>query len=103
MIRVPQSGDLAEDIRRIIHSINHSEVILAFSACGTEVTDGGGSGGGGGAPTSSTYLTLSVDPTLTNERVLTPGDGLTAVDGGANGAYTLAVSDMYHPFLLMGG
>lgn len=101
MIRVPQSGDVSEDIRRLIHSVNHSEVVLVFSACGTELTEGGS--GSGGAPTSSSYLTLSLDPTLSNERVLTPGDGIVAVDAGANAAYTVAVSDLYHPFLTMGG
>lgn len=63
----------------------------------------GSGGGGGGAPTNATYLTLTFDGTLTAERVLTPSDGLFAIDAGANGAYTIRVSDLYHPFLLMGG
>lgn len=48
-------------------------------------------GVGGGAPTTSQYLTLATDGTLTNERVLTPGSGLTGTDGGAGSTYTLAV------------
>jgi hypothetical protein len=52
---------------------------------------GTGSGGGGGAPTTSQYVTLATDATLSNERVLTAGDGLTLTDGGAGGNATLAV------------
>ena len=51
----------------------------------------GSAGGGGGAPTTSQYITLATDGTLTAERVLSPGAGLTGTDGGAGGNYTLAV------------
>jgi hypothetical protein len=50
-------------------------------------------GGGGGAPTTATYLTLSTDGTLTNERVLTAGTGLTSTDSGAGAALTLSIAD----------
>lgn len=46
-------------------------------------------GGGGGAPTNATYLTLSLNGTLTNERVLTPGTNISFVDTGANGTLTI--------------
>jgi hypothetical protein len=49
-------------------------------------------GGGGGAPVNAEYLVLSADATLTDERVFTAGTGLSAVDGGAGGNYTLSVS-----------
>lgn len=42
-----------------------------------------------GAPTTAQYLTLATHASLSAERVFTPGTGLSAVDGGANGAYTL--------------
>ncbi len=49
-----------------------------------------GGGGGGGAPVNATYLVLSLDATLTNERVFVPTVGsLAAIDGGAGGNYTL--------------
>lgn len=48
-------------------------------------------GGGGGAPTNAEYVVLSLDPTLTDERVLTAGTGIALVDGGANGPVTLSV------------
>ena len=55
---------------------------------------GGGSSGGSvvsGAPVAASYLTLAADSSLSSERVFTPGSGLSAVDGGAGGAYTLSV------------
>jgi len=49
----------------------------------------GGGGGGGGAPSDATYLTLSLNGTLTNERVFAPAARLSATDGGAGGNYVL--------------
>ncbi|MBN86440.1 MAG: hypothetical protein CL885_02835, partial [Dehalococcoidia bacterium] len=37
------------------------------------------------------YLVLAATASLTNERVFTPGSGLTATDAGANGNYTLSI------------
>lgn len=45
--------------------------------------------GGGGAPTNATYVTMSLNATLTNERVLAVGSPITMVDGGANANVTL--------------
>lgn len=47
-------------------------------------------GGGAGAPTNATYVTMSLNGVLTNERVLTAGTGITIVDGGANGPVTIS-------------
>jgi hypothetical protein len=47
-------------------------------------------GSGGGGVTTATFLTLSLDGTLTNERVLTAGSGLAFVDTGANGTLTVS-------------
>ena len=49
-------------------------------------------GGGGGAPTNASYLVLGTNVTLTNERVLTAGTGITLTDGGAGGNLTIAAS-----------
>lgn len=49
-----------------------------------------GGGGGGGAPTDAQYLTLAVNSTLTNERVLTAGTGISFTDAGAGGTLTVA-------------
>jgi len=48
-------------------------------------------GGGGGAPDNATYVTMSLNATLTQERVLTAGTGISIVDGGANNPVTLNV------------
>lgn len=64
--------------------------------------------GGSGAPTGSPYVTMALDGTLTNERVLTAGAGITITDGGANGPVTIASSAAVTPpawpriMLLMG-
>lgn len=48
------------------------------------------SGGGGGAPVNATYVVLSLNGTLTNERVLTAGSNITLTDGGAGSTITIA-------------
>lgn len=49
-----------------------------------------GASGNSGAPTDATYLTVSLDGTLSAERTLSAGLGIGASDGGVNGAaYTL--------------
>ena len=66
-------------------------------------TDGAGllswvtGGGGGGAPTGATYTVMSLDATLSAERVLSAGTGITLTDGGANGNATLAVNQAFAP------
>jgi hypothetical protein len=52
-----------------------------------------GGGGGGGAPTDATYVTLTNNASLTNERVLTAGVGISITDGGANSPMTLDNAD----------
>jgi len=45
--------------------------------------------GGGGAPTNASYVTIGLNGTLTDERTLAVGAGLSLADGGANAAVTL--------------
>lgn len=49
-------------------------------------------GSGGGAPTDAAYVTLSTDATLTDERVLTAGTGISIVDGGAGSTVTVSAT-----------
>lgn len=49
----------------------------------------------GGAPTTSQYVTLATDSTLTAERVLTAGNGVQILDGGANNPVTLATRQQH--------
>lgn len=46
----------------------------------------------GGAPASSSYIVATADGTLTNERVITSGKGITLIDTGANGILQINVS-----------
>lgn len=69
--------------------------VLIFDSDTGELVYGfvSGSGGGGGAPTDAQYLTLATNGSLSGERVLTPGTGLVAADGGAGSSYTLGISN----------
>jgi hypothetical protein len=58
--------------------------------------------GGGGAPANATYVTMSLNATLTDERVLTPGTGIDLLDGGAGGAVTLSVDATFAEILANG-
>jgi len=49
-----------------------------------------GGGGGGGAPTDAEYVVMSLNGTLTNERVLTAGAGISVTDGGPGSNATIA-------------
>jgi len=51
------------------------------------------SGGAGGAPASATYVTLTTNDFLTNERALKAGTGLNLIDSGAGSDVTLGVND----------
>lgn len=70
--------------------------VLSWNAASSQwkpAAASGGGGGGGGAPTDATYLTLSTNGTLTNERVLTEGTNIDLVDGGAGSTLTLNVAN----------
>ena len=49
-----------------------------------------GGGGGGGAPTNAEYVVMTLNGTLTNERVLAAGSGISLTDGGAGSNATIA-------------
>ena len=49
--------------------------------------------GGSGAPTTSAYVTIGSDASLSAERSLTAGTGLSLSDGGANSTVTLAINN----------
>lgn len=49
-------------------------------------------GGGGVAPADAEYVVMALDPTLTDERVLTAGAGISITDGGAGGNATVAAT-----------
>jgi hypothetical protein len=75
--------------------------VIASSA-GPGAVDVTVSGGGGGAPVNAEYLVLSTDATLTDERVFTAGTGISVVDGGAGGAFTVSVDATWAEILVNG-
>jgi len=50
----------------------------------------GGGTGSGGAPVDASYVLITNDPTLTNDRALAAGTGIAIVDGGVNGNVTIS-------------
>mgnify|MGYP003655706637 CR=1 FL=1 len=72
-------------------SASNSISASAFIGDGSELTNLPG-GGGGGAPTDAQYVVLATNGSLSQERVLTAGDGIALVDAGANGAITVSAS-----------
>lgn len=64
--------------------------------------------GGSGAPVGSSYVTIAADGTLTDERRLTAGSGISITDNGAGSTVVIASSAALAPapyprlFLLMG-
>ena len=70
----------------------------AYIIGGTNITTATASNGQitigvtGLAPSTASYLTITTDSTLTAERTIAIGTGLTASDAGANGAYTISIN-----------
>ena len=65
------------------------------------------SGGSGGAPVGSKYVIVGpADATLTNERIITAGAGISITDAGAGSTLTIdataAAPSILRTFLLMG-
>lgn len=58
-----------------------NELLVYDGEAWTEITGGGG---GGGAPDDATYLTLTTNATLTQERVLTAGAAIAFVNADPN-------------------
>jgi hypothetical protein len=72
--------------------IDNSAIATGYVLKATSSTAAGWaaeSGGGGGAPTNAEYVTLATDATLTNERVLTNGQSIRVIDGGAGNNVTV--------------
>jgi hypothetical protein len=64
---------------------------MAFP-CAIVDNEANAGGGGGGAPVNAQYVVMAADGTLTQERVLTAGTGISIVDGGAGGPVTISAT-----------
>lgn len=76
----------------LILNFTGAGVTATLTSAGLVTVDVPG-GGGGGAPVDATYLVLTANGTLTNERIFTTGTGLSAVDSGAGAALTLNLAN----------
>lgn len=63
--------------------------IMKYNSSGQWVCDTDQTGAGGGAPLDASYAVLGLNGTLTAERVLTAGTGISITDGGVNGNVTI--------------
>jgi hypothetical protein len=81
--RIPNDGELFQD---------GSDVYMGDGTTAASGLTPISGGGGGGAPTNAQYLTLALNGSLSAERVLVVGTGLSLTDGGANGNATLAAT-----------
>jgi hypothetical protein len=72
---------------------SNGNCLIGDGAGGISFSSTCGSGGSGTAPVGASYLTLGLDGTLTNERVLTAGSNITINDAGANGNLTVGLTN----------
>ena len=73
-------------------------ISFGFSLFDDDIVDSiisvvGESTGGGGADVGASYLVVSNTGSLTNERAVVAGTGLTVTDGGSNGNFTFDIDD----------
>ena len=83
-----QSDIVADSATDTLTLVAGSNVTITTNAGADSVTISA-SGGGGGAPTGAEYVTLSTNGSLTHERVLTAGTGISITDGGAGSTVTI--------------
>ena len=69
--------------------------ILKMAAGKWECRDDDTGGVGGGAPINVGYLVMGLNDTLTGERKLTSGSGVSIADGGPNGNVTFSADTAY--------
>lgn len=67
--------------------------VTITSASNGQITISSSAPGGSGADVNAQYLVLSATGSLSAERVLTTGAGLSSTDGGSGGNYTLAIDN----------
>lgn len=86
----PQSNSDVERLRQEVERIRRA-LRLVDQQLQTQI-DAIDTSGGGGAPVGASYVTISADATLTAERTIAAGAGITITDGGANSTVTIATT-----------
>lgn len=87
------SGSLTKLTDGTSYIIAGQNVTVTSASNGSITISAAAAGGGGGGDVDATYLVLSTTSSLNNERVITPGTGISATDGGSGGNYTLSIND----------
>ncbi len=87
------SGSLQQVGPGLPYLLSQGGITITTQSNGQIIISGSSGGAGGGAPVDAQYLALASNPTLTGERVFTPGTGLSATDAGAGAAYTLGINN----------
>tara|TARA_B100000700_G_scaffold329623_1_gene452020 strand:+ start:91 stop:1287 length:1197 start_codon:yes stop_codon:yes gene_type:complete len=72
---------------------NNPDYVEAYLYIGNMLDTVVAGGGGGGADSSAQYLVLQATGSLSAERVLTMGTGMSSSDAGAGGNYTLNIDN----------
>jgi hypothetical protein len=85
------NGFELEELHNVLITGPTNGQVLTYETA-TQLWKNAAGGGGGGAPTNATYVTLSNDATLTDERVLTAGSGISIVDAGAGSTITISAT-----------
>jgi hypothetical protein len=80
-----------EQMRRFGESDKITEAKEVLTLIRGELASSQSIGSSGSGIPQAQYVTLATDSVLTNERVLTAGDGIDLTDGGAGSTVTLAV------------
>ena len=77
------------------NTLGSSETLAFTAGSGISISESAGAvtitnSVSSGAPTNASYVVIGTNPSLSNERVLTAGTGISLSDAGANGAITVA-------------
>lgn len=93
---IPSNSTSASHARNVLVTAQNGVAATNVQQALEDLAAGGGGGGGGGAPTTATYITTTANGTLTNERVLTQGSGISLTEDAIAGTMTVALGSHTH-------
>jgi hypothetical protein len=94
---IPTNATSASHARNVLVTPQNGVVASNVQQALEDLAAGVGDGpGGGGAPTTATYVTTTPNGTLSNERVLTQGSGITLTENAVAGTRTVALGSHTH-------
>jgi hypothetical protein len=93
---IPTNATSASHARNVLVTPQNGVVASNVQQALEDLAAGVGDGPGGGAPTTATYLTTTPNGTLSNERVLTQGSGITLTENAVAGTMTVALGSHTH-------